>query len=106
MFSLASKTIVITGGGRGIGRGIARACAQAGGNFVISGRSPEPLAGTARELEGLGVPHLVIEGDITSHAAIAEIVSRTTDRFGRIHGWVNNAGSAAAGDVGPLIDLD
>jgi 3-oxoacyl-[acyl-carrier protein] reductase len=106
MFSLEGQTVVITGGGKGIGRGIARACAKVGAQVVITGRSPGPLAETQSELEALGAKCLVLPGDITSKASIDEIVDRTTDRFGRIHGWVNNAGSAGAGDVGPLLDLD
>ena len=105
MFSLDGKTVVITGGGRGIGRGIARACAVAGAAVVITGRSVDVLETTRAELEGLGAQCLVIAGDIMSHAGIAEVVTRTIERFGRIDGWVNNAGSAAPGDVGPLIDL-
>ena len=106
MFSLQDKTVVVTGGGRGIGRGIARACARAGANDVITGRTPAPLEDTAAELAGLGAEHLVIPGDITSLAGIGEIVATTTARFGRIDGWVNNAGSAANGDVGELIGID
>jgi NAD(P)-dependent dehydrogenase (short-subunit alcohol dehydrogenase family) len=105
VFSLDEKTVVVTGGGRGIGRGIARAMAKSGANVVITGRSAEPLADTRTELESLGAQVLVVQGDICSHEAIESIVSRTQDRFGRIHGWVNNAGSAAASDVGPLLDL-
>ena len=106
MFSLADKVVVITGGGRGIGRGIARACARAGGKIVIVGRSEGPLADTAQEVESRGASCCAFAGDITSHAGIADIVDRAQSRFGAIHGWVNNAGSAAPGDVGPLLDLD
>ena len=106
MFSLKDRTVVVTGGGRGIGRGIARACARAGANVVITGRSLEPLTATASELGALGAQCLVVPGDMTSHEGIARIVAATQDRFGAIHGWVNNAGSAAPGDVGPMLDLD
>jgi 3-oxoacyl-[acyl-carrier protein] reductase len=106
MFSLEGKTVVVTGGGRGIGRGIARACAKAGAAVVITGRGAEPLADTAAELARLGAECLVIQGDICSMAAIEQIVQRTTERFGRIDGWVNNAGSASASDVGPMLELD
>lgn len=105
MFSLSGKTVVVTGGGRGIGRGIARACATAGAAVAITGRSSDVLEDTRTELEALGAQCLVIAGDLTSHEGIAEIVSRTAARFGTIDGWVNNAGSASASDVGPLIDL-
>lgn len=106
MFSLAGKVVVVTGGGRGIGRGIARACARAGASLVITGRSAVPLEDTAREAAELGADCLVVQGDITSQAAIDEIVSRTTARFGAIDGWVNNVGSANAEDVGPMLDVD
>ena len=106
MFSLSGKTVVITGGGRGIGRGIARACARSGANLVITGRSPEPLEDTAREMSGLGVECLTVPGDLCSADGIAGIVAVAQGRFGHIDGWVNNAGSAATSDVGPLIDLD
>ncbi|MEZ5709793.1 MAG: SDR family oxidoreductase [Blastomonas sp.] len=106
MFSLKGKTIVVTGGGRGIGRGIARACAKAGASLVITGRTQAPLDETAAELVGLGSDVLVICGDITSQAGIDMIVDKTVARFGAIHGWVNNAGSASPGDVGPMLDID
>ncbi|WP_260583634.1 SDR family NAD(P)-dependent oxidoreductase [Sphingopyxis sp. PET50] len=106
MFSLAGKTIVITGGGRGIGRGIARACAKAGANLVITGRTQEPLEETAAELADLGADHLLVPGDIMSQAALDEIVAKTVGRFGPIDGWVNNAGSANAADVGPMLRID
>jgi len=105
MFSLTGKCVVVTGGGRGIGRGIARACARAGANVVVTGRSPEPLAETVAEIENLGAESLAIPGDITSHVAIAEIADAAVERFGAINGWVNNAGSASAADIGPLLDL-
>ena len=106
MFSLTGKAIVVTGGGRGIVRGIARACARAGADVVITGRSPEPLARTAAELAAIGAKHLVVPGDITAPGAIDEIVSAAQERFGTIAGWVNNAGSANTADVGPMIEID
>lgn len=106
MFSLAGKAVVVTGGGRGIGRGIARACARAGANVIITGRSPEPLAATAAELADIGGEHLVVPGDITSPDAVNDIVAQAQARFGALSGWVNNAGSAGAADVGPMLSLD
>jgi NAD(P)-dependent dehydrogenase (short-subunit alcohol dehydrogenase family) len=105
MFSLAGQTAVVTGGGRGIGRGISLALAEAGANLVISGRTAETLESTAKEIAGLGADVLVHPCDITSQDAIDGLVAASLDRFGAINCWVNNAGSASAGDVGPLIDL-
>lgn len=104
MFSLSGKVVVVTGGGRGIGRGIALACAKAGATVAITGRSAEPLEETARCISEMGGEVLVVRGDLTSQAAIDEIVERTTARYGAIGGWVNNAGSANADDVGPMLE--
>jgi len=108
MFSLSGKTVVVTGGGRGIGRGIARAMAQAGADVLITGRSPGPLDETAAELRALGATAGVVATDIMGHAGIGEVVAAGLALAGRgyIDCWVNNAGSASPGDVGPLIDMD
>ena len=106
MFSLAGKAVVITGGGRGIGRGITMAMAQAGADVAITGRSLEPLEETAAAVRALGRRALVLPSDITSQASLDAIVAETLKAYGYIDCWVNNAGSAAAGDVGRLLDLD
>ncbi|AYJ85076.1 SDR family oxidoreductase (plasmid) [Sphingomonas paeninsulae] len=108
MFSLKGKTVVVTGGGRGIGRGIARAMAQAGADVLITGRSPEPLEETATELRAMGATVGIVATDIMSFDGIAVVVGAAIALGGNgyIDCWVNNAGSASAGDVGPLMDMD
>jgi len=106
MFSLKGKTAVVTGGGRGIGRGITRAMAKAGANVVIAGRSPEPLYKAEKEAQSLGAKTLVVPTDITKMEDIANLVTKSIEAFGYIDCWVNNAGSANPGDVGPLLKLD
>lgn len=108
MFSLAGKTVVVTGGGRGIGRGIARAMVQSGADVVIAGRSPGPLEETVHELAPLGEPVTAVETDITSIDGIDRIVAAALATKGRgyIDCWVNNAGSASRSDVGPLLEID
>ena len=106
MFSLAGKTVVVTGGGRGIGRGIARAMAKAGADIVVTGRSPGPLEETAAELREHGVAVAVVPCDIMSHDGIGQVVDAALAmKGGYVDCWVNNAGSASAEDVGPLIDM-
>src|SRR3546814_9330629 len=87
-------------------RGIARACAAAGANVVITGRTPGPLDETAAELAGLGAQHLIVPGDIMAPSGIDAIVAKAQARFGAIDGWVKNAGSAHPDDVGPMLDID
>jgi NAD(P)-dependent dehydrogenase (short-subunit alcohol dehydrogenase family) len=48
---------------------------------------------------------MTVPTDVTRPDDVAHLVERTLREFGRIHCWVNNAGSARAADVGPLLDL-
>ena len=74
-FSLAGKTILVTGASSGIGRAIAIACAQAGATVVLNGRNQERLQATLEALAGEG--HQVIAADLTvvgQRSALAEQV--------------------------------
>lgn len=106
MFSLKDKTVVVTGGGKGIGRGIALALARCGAQVVVSGRDAVALDAVVVELQALGVPALAVQSDITLDADRQRLIADTVARFGAIHGWINNAGSAAPADVGPLDSID
>lgn len=103
MFSLAGKTIVVTGGGRGIGKGIADAVARCGGTVVITGRSADVLSAAVDDLRGQGGSAHAMPADLTRIDDTERVVRETVARFGALDGWVNNAGSAAPDDVGPLI---
>jgi NAD(P)-dependent dehydrogenase (short-subunit alcohol dehydrogenase family) len=105
MFDLKGKTAVITGGGRGIGRGITVAMATAGANVVVAGRTREPLETAAALARGHGVLTLPVEADITVRSDLDRLVASGLELTGTIDCWINNAGSARAQDVGPLIDL-
>ncbi|MGD9793195.1 MAG: SDR family NAD(P)-dependent oxidoreductase [Acidimicrobiia bacterium] len=105
MFELTGKCVVVTGGGRGLGRGIARNMARAGASVIISGRTAESLSDTAAELRGFGATVVPVVADATSQSDMAAVVQQALDEFGYIHCWVNNAGSANASDVGPLMDM-
>ena len=106
MFSLAGKVAVVTGGRRGIGKGISLALAQAGATVICTGRTSAPLEATTEQIREQGGRALVLVNDITRPDAAQAAVDRALSEFGRLDIWVNNAGSAAREDVGPLIDLD
>ena len=106
MFSLRGKSVVVTGGGKGIGRGIAVAMARCGANVVISGRDAAALATTAEALQALGTAVLTVPGDITRAGDRTHLLDTALQRFGYVHGWINNAGSASPSDVGPLDGVD
>jgi citronellol/citronellal dehydrogenase len=96
--TLKGKTVLITGGSRGIGKAIALRLAKEGANIVIAAKTTEPhpkLEGTiysaAREIESLGVECLALKCDIRYEEQIEDTVQKAVDRFGIIDILVNNA---------------
>lgn len=106
MFNLSGKCAVVTGGGRGIGRGISMALAAAGADVILTGRSAAPLEETAAMIAATGGRAVAVPADITDMLVPYQLAESALAEFGRLDIWVNNAGSAARGDVGALIDLD
>lgn len=95
---LSGKTMVISGGSRGIGLAIALKAAKDGANVALLAKTAEPhpkLEGTvftaAQEIENAGGAALPIVGDVRNDEDIADAVSQTVERFGGIDICVNNA---------------
>ena len=88
----AGKTVVVTGGGRGIGKQAALAFARYGANLVIAGRRPDNLEPTRAEIEALGVECLALPTDIRKVDQVEALLAATRDRFGVPDCLVNNAG--------------
>ncbi len=86
------KTVLVTGGGRGIGRATALAFARLGANLVIASRKPENLESAAVEIERLGVECLCQTTNIREPDEVDALVAAATERFGEIDCLVNNAG--------------
>jgi citronellol/citronellal dehydrogenase len=96
--SLEGKTILMSGGSRGIGLAIAVRAARDGANVAVMAKTDEPdprLPGTihtaVEEIEAAGGSGLAILGDVRSDDSIAEAVGRTVEAFGGIDICVNNA---------------
>jgi NAD(P)-dependent dehydrogenase (short-subunit alcohol dehydrogenase family) len=85
--TLQDRTILITGGGSGLGLAMARCFVSVGARVFLMGRSENRLAGAA---EQIGEPDRVAfrAGDVRDRAAV---VAAATDRFGAIDAAVNNA---------------
>ncbi|MEX1220274.1 MAG: NAD(P)-dependent oxidoreductase [Solirubrobacterales bacterium] len=95
---LSGKTMIISGGSRGIGLAIALRAAADGANVALLAKTAEPhpkLEGTvftaAREIEDAGGSALPVVGDVRNDEDIASAVSQTLERFGSIDICVNNA---------------
>jgi citronellol/citronellal dehydrogenase len=96
--SLLGKTLLITGGTRGIGLAIALRAARDGANVAILGKTAQPhprLPGTvftaAAEVEGAGGRALALVGDVRSEEQVLDAVARTVAAFGGLDVLVNNA---------------
>ena len=97
------KTVLITGGGSGIGRATALAFAREGATVAVAGRRREPLDQTVRLIEDAGGQASVVTADVSSPADAERLVAATADRHGGLHIAFNNAGIIEAG---PLADMD
>ena len=94
------KTVIVTGGGSGIGRGIARAFLNNGANVAITGRRASALHET---LQGYPADRvLAVPGDISKPETADELVATVKDHFGGIDVVVSNAAGYAAGDITEL----
>jgi citronellol/citronellal dehydrogenase len=97
--SFASKTVLITGGSRGIGKAIAIRLAKEGANLAIVGKTAEPnpkLEGTiysaAEEIAAAGSGKVLpLQGDIRFEESISQVVEATVKTFGGIDILINNA---------------
>ncbi|MFP5362060.1 MAG: short-chain dehydrogenase/reductase [Thermoleophilia bacterium] len=88
-FSVAGRTVFITGAARGIGAESARRLHAAGANVALVGLEPEKLAALA---ERLGPRAAWFEADVTDYDAIVAAVDGTLARFGSIDVAIANAG--------------
>src|SRR6516164_1527784 len=95
----SNKTVLITGGSRGIGKAIAIRLAKEGANIAIAGKTAEPnpkLEGTiytaAQEIAEAGPGKVLpLQGDIRFEDSIRQIVQTTVNTFGGIDILINNA---------------
>src|SRR6195256_5257868 len=86
------QTIIVTGGGSGIGRCTAHELAALGANVAIIGRTSEKLAEVKAEIEADGGSVLTQVCDIRDEAMVITAVDAVLGTYGRIDGLVNNAG--------------
>jgi len=89
--TFAGQTVVVTGGGTGLGKAIASEFGRLGANLVIASRKPEHLQAGAAALGEIGAPVLVVGCDIREPESIAAAFEAAEDRFGLPDVLVNNA---------------
>ena len=89
-FSLAGKTVMVTGANTGIGQGIALSIGRAGGRVIGVGRST--MDETADLMTAFGAELVTVQADLGSTSDAQAMFEAVWDRHGPIDGLVNNAG--------------
>jgi 3-oxoacyl-[acyl-carrier protein] reductase len=90
LVNLEGRTIVVTGAGQGIGKAIATLAVELGGNVVALDLNPDTLGTAMSALPANRVQQVV--GSVTDAELAARAVAEAVERFGDVHGLVNNAG--------------
>jgi len=93
---LKGKTIIVTGGTRGIGRALVKGIAAEGANVAFSGRDEAAAADVLRETDGKA--HF-IPADLTDAEACFALVDKAAEHYGSLDGLVNNAGIFPPGNI-------
>ncbi len=90
------KTILVTGGTRGIGRATALLCAQKGWSVALNYCRDQSAADeAAREVRAAGGHALTLQGDVAAEADVISMFGEAESRLGRLDGVVINAGIVA-----------
>jgi 3-oxoacyl-[acyl-carrier protein] reductase len=97
MESLAGKTALVTGAGKGIGRAISLALAAEGVSVALLARTEKDLLEVAAEITALGVKAAVVTADIADRLSVEKAVEEAKNQLGPIDILINNAGIASFG---------
>ena len=98
-FSFKDRTVLITGGSRGLGLVLARMFAEQGARIAICSRTQHQLDAAKEELKAGGAAVLAFNCDVTSQAQVKAMVSEITETWGPVEVLINNAGVISAGPL-------
>jgi NAD(P)-dependent dehydrogenase (short-subunit alcohol dehydrogenase family) len=89
---LAGRVAIVTGAGGGLGRAHALYLAGQGAKLVVNDVSQENAERVAAEVEALGGEAIAVVASVTDEQAVAAMIARLLDRWGRVDILINNAG--------------
>ncbi|MFM0169484.1 SDR family NAD(P)-dependent oxidoreductase [Paraburkholderia sediminicola] len=93
---LEGKTIIVTGGGSGIGRAAALACAVAGGHVVVADIDRAAGEETVSTIRRAGGDAIAVVTNVADEEQVEALVAKTLSKYGRLDGAFNNAGLSQA----------
>lgn len=102
--SMKGKSVIVTGGGRDIGRACVMRLAEAGANVAINYMNSSTGADSAvAEITAAGGKAFALQGDMTSEADVATLVSATVEAYGQLDGLIHVTGGLV--ERTPLADM-
>ncbi|HEY1583251.1 MAG TPA: SDR family oxidoreductase [Chthoniobacterales bacterium] len=101
-FSFTGKSVLITGGSRGLGLAIARQLAMEGARVALLARDEKELERACDELRGIGGEAFAVPCDLLDRGQSLGAIETVIDRFGSLDVLINNAGVI---EVGPLENM-
>ncbi len=96
---LEGQSVVVTGGGSGIGAAAASRFAAEGASVAVVDRSGDAAAATANDITAAGGTSVAITADVSSLGDMERMAAEAVRRFGAIHGLFANAGITGVGDA-------
>ncbi len=106
MTTISEKTVLVTGGGGGIGRITAATFATQGYRVAVSDIQPDTVKETVELIQAAGGKADAFITDIGDPAQVAALFESIKSLYGRLDAAFNNAGISSGGNRGPFADTD
>src|SRR5581483_5169299 len=97
--TLVGQTVIVTGGGSGIGRAVARALGEAGATVVVADLASEQAEAAAAEIAAGGSRALAVPTDVADPASVQRLVEQAIASYGTVDALVHCAGITHYDDV-------
>lgn len=99
MDEFKNKTVIVTGGGQGIGRAVSRAFAAEGAKVVIADIDEEAGLENEKFIKSSGLEASFIRTDVSDTASVRSMVTETLSKYNTVHILVNNAAVSGFGNI-------
>jgi 3-oxoacyl-[acyl-carrier protein] reductase len=107
MIDLTGKSVLVTGGARGIGRACCLMLARAGASVAVNYRVETPSANLlVEEIEAMGCEAFALAADVSKRSEAEMLVDETVARFGGLDVVVNNAGIWKSAPIDEMSDSE
>ncbi|ODN66254.1 Cyclopentanol dehydrogenase [Methylobrevis pamukkalensis] len=103
---MKDQTIIVTGGGSGLGKAICLGLAAEGAKVAILDIDPAAAGAVVAEIEASGGKAFSVIGDITTRDSAAGLVGAVIEKSGRVHGLCNCAGVYPRKPILEISDAD